>query len=72
LLTENIVHWKHVPLTQRLHKCTLGWWESLHLSSSYLKEFNCDGSWQPGGTSVWSINSSAHRVMESGNDPLGR
>jgi hypothetical protein len=51
---------------------TRGWWESSHCVLGY----NCnDGDiatpFQPGGTAVLSINTTCHRIIESGKDSTG-
>jgi hypothetical protein len=35
-LPEGKVYWKNVKIQDRLPEQTLGWWESLHISTGYL------------------------------------
>jgi hypothetical protein len=72
--SECNVYWPAIDVSQRLPERTLGWFETRHLTSSYLYPWNPKYSFQVGGTSLWSINSATHRVITSGIDNfrLGR
>ena len=70
---ENNVNWKSVPIADRPLDRSLGWWQSRHVSYSFItsdpvmqgiKE-------QRGGTAVWTRNSLVHRASEKGGDSLG-
>lgn len=70
-LTESNQHWKNVPIEERLPERTRGWWEAMHLNTSYYKDFPVKNKFQPGGVSLWSLNQAAHRVMSADEDPTG-
>ena len=72
--TENNLHWQSLPQSSRLHHRTRGWFESLHLSISYYRDYPTTTPLLYGGTSVWSINKASHRVINSEQDKelLGR
>ena len=70
-LTESNQHWKNVPIEDRLPERTRGWWEAIHLNTSYYYDFPIKHKFQPGGVSMWSLDKAAHRVMSSGADPTG-
>jgi len=71
-LSETNVGWHRLPIHQRLHERTRGWWEALHLSLGYYSSDPLARSaFQPGGTAVLSINQAAHRVHSSGSDLSG-
>ena len=61
--------WHNVPVQDRLHERTRGWWEQLHLSFSYLRSFPSSSTFQPGGVCLFSLNQVGHRVHSSGADP---
>jgi hypothetical protein len=64
--------WYLVPGNDKLKECTRGWWESAHHNLSYnWKEKKLATVFQPGGTAVLSVDSSSHRVLQSGQDPKG-
>ena len=73
-MAETNIDWRLASETEKLHFRTREWFETLHLSHS----FNCTDlpikKHQHGGTALFSINKSAHRVCEKGIDPtlLGR
>jgi hypothetical protein len=72
-VTENNNHWKSVPPEHRLHECTRGWFEKIHVNYSYYEEYKETGIYQAGGTAIFSINQAADRVMGAGKDAeLGR
>lgn len=70
-LTENNLNWQKVPVQNRLHERTRGWFEALHLTTAYYQAFNGISEFLPGGVSLWSMKQAAHRVMESGRDATG-
>ena len=70
-MSEMNICWHLLPLSQRLHERTIGWWETLHLSHSYNRHANSSSAYQKGGVAVLSINSAAHRVVTSGQDSTG-
>jgi len=71
-LSEINVGWRHLPIHQRMHERTRGWWEALHLSLGYYQSDPLvQSAFQPGGTAVLSINQAAHRVHSSGSDISG-
>ena len=67
-LSECNVHWRKVAADERLPERTLGWFETLHMSSAYMLNWLPSTPFQVGGVQLWSINKGAHRVMQSGND----
>ena len=70
-LSECNIHWKQLPIDQRLHERTLGWWECLHTNTAYYDTYKTSATQQAGGVSLWSIDKGAHRVMEHGRDSRG-
>lgn len=74
-LSEINVHWKSIPAAHRLAERTVGWFESLHLSYTYMKYWPTNSPSQVGGTLIWSINKAAHRAekaKESDTSGMGR
>ena len=71
LLAENNVHWKSVTPRERLEERTSTWFDALHMSNAYYKDFQLDGKQQFGGCSAWCINETAYRVIRSGADETG-
>jgi len=73
-MAETNVDWRLASEYEKLHFRTREWWESSHISYSY----NCSDipikKHQHGGTAIFSIDKSAHRVSGKGVDPsmLGR
>jgi len=70
-LTENNLHWKNVPIQNRLYERTRGWWADLHQSTAYYQNYVTAEQAQVGGVSVWSMDKAAHRAMEQGKDARG-
>ena len=70
-MSELNVCWHLLPLHERLHERTLGWWETLHISHGYNRVTNSSSGYQKGGVAIFSINTAAHRVIQSGQDPSG-
>jgi hypothetical protein len=75
-LGETGVHWQSVPVRDRLHERTRGWFKQLHVNHSYFAACKdvLHGWMQFGGTALLSTNVAAHRVYGKGSDPrkLGR
>ena len=69
--TEMNVCWRFVPVHERLHERTLGWWETLHLAFAYNTQSESTSIYQVGGTALFSINPAAHWAILSGNDTTG-
>jgi hypothetical protein len=72
--SEVNVHWKALPARSRLPERTIGWFESLHRTTTYLEEcqtWTPGTAYQVGGVTQWSIDKVAHRVFESGQDNSG-
>ena len=71
---ENNVNWPAVPVQNRAHERSRGWWKCRHFSLG----FSCNDPamrtirHQFGGTAVWSRDVMVHRVAASGHDRLGR
>jgi hypothetical protein len=72
--SECNIHWPSLPCGQRLQERTFGWFPTIHISVGYLEPWTPSTPTQIGGTSLWSINRGAHRVIKSGQDrhKLGR
>ncbi len=70
-MTETNTCWHRLPVQERLHERTLGWWETLHISQAYLQDALHTQPFQAGGTCLFSINQAAHRTIESGKDTSG-
>ena len=70
-LTESNQHWKNVPIEDRLQERTRGWWENIHIKTAYYQAFPLQHKFQPGGGSLWSLDTAAHRVMSACDDPTG-
>ena len=71
-LSECNVYWPHIPIHQRLPERTLGWFETLRLSIGFLQAWKeISTPYQVGGVMLWSLNKTAHRVIEKGNDFRG-
>ena len=70
-LTETNVHWRSIPVEQRLHERTRGWWENLHISYAYFDKYPYASADQVGGSAMFSINSACHRVIKQGKDLTG-
>ena len=66
--------WRIVPEEDRLYFRMKEWWESFHLSFAHNTTMPPVTATQYGGTALFSIGSSAHRVIEKGCDStnLGR
>ena len=71
LLAENNIHWKSVAPQERLEERTSTWFNGLHMSNTYYKNFQPDGKQQFGGCSAWCIEETAYRVILSGEDETG-
>jgi hypothetical protein len=73
-MAEINVDWRLLPEEDRLQFRTKGWWESLHLSTSNNTTSHPITPHQYGGTAVWSIDKTVHRVISQGKDTsmLGR
>ena len=63
--------WDECRMEDRLETRTEGWFESRSIRTSYFRHEPTSERWQPGGTSVWSINSFSHRIKSQGEDPSG-
>lgn len=72
-LTEVNVHWKLLPVAERLEERMKGWWGegSPHLSYAYYKDFPDATPSQVGGTAIISIDSARSRAEAKGIDPKG-
>ena len=70
-LSECNLNWKHIQPADRLEERTIGWFESLHISTAYYATYNTVQPYQFGGVSLWSVNQAAHRVMSKGVDTTG-
>ena len=70
-LTENNIHWKNIPVQNRLYERTRGWYQDLHISTAYYDAHETQEAAQVGGVTIWSINKAAHRATEKGVDPRG-
>ena len=70
-LAESNLHWRNVPVEDRLQERTRQWWECIHMSTAYFQKFNAASASQHGGVTLWSINKAAHRVTTSGQDTDG-
>jgi hypothetical protein len=73
-MVETNVDWRSFPEEDKLQFCTKEWCESLHLSISSNTTSNPITPHHYGGTAVWSIDKSVHRVISKGKDTsmLGR
>jgi hypothetical protein len=73
-LVETNLDWRLIPEDTKLWARTREWWEHLHISHSHNITFPARNEKQFGGTAVFSINDTAHRVVEKGWDShlLGR
>jgi hypothetical protein len=64
--------WYLVNEEDKWKERTRGWWEAAHHNLSYNRR---DGelatTFQPGGTAVLSVDTSSHRIIQSGQDPKG-
>jgi len=69
LTTKNNVAWHKLLAQHCLHKCTRGWWESLHITMAHNMTDPHSRVYQPGGVGVFSINHAAHRVQSFGSNP---
>jgi hypothetical protein len=73
-MVETNIDWRLAAEHEKLHFRTREWWESSHISYSY----NCSDvpimKHQHGGSALFSMDKSAHRVSGKGVDPsmLGR
>ena len=70
-MSEMNVCWHLLPIHERLHERTLGWWETLHISHGYNRNSRVGVAYQKGGVAIFSINNAAHRVIQTGHDPSG-
>lgn len=71
-LSETNRCWHLLEEDNQWRNRTKGWWETSHSSIAYnVQDGELSTSFQPGGTTVLSINEAAHRVMEIGRDDLG-
>ena len=70
-LTETNVCWHLLPVHERLHERTIGWWETLHISQGYNRNSRVGAAYQKGGVTIFSINTAANRVIQSGQDTTG-
>jgi hypothetical protein len=70
-MSETSRAWHLVSVGDKMPERTFGWYQALHIASSYYKSYEGSQATQYGGTTVWSRNTGTHRVMESGHDKLG-
>jgi len=70
-MTETNVCWHLLPVHERLHERTIGWWETLHISQGYNRNSRVGAAYQKGGVTIFSINTAANRVIQSGQDTTG-
>jgi hypothetical protein len=66
--TETDKHWASLDFKDRLPTRTAGWYEALHMSTAYYKDYPGASKHQYGGVSLWSTGQSAHRVKDCGVD----
>jgi hypothetical protein len=73
-LVETNIDWRRQSENNNLWHRTREWWEHLHISHSHNTTFPPIEDKQFGGTALFTINDSAHRVTEKGKDNsnLGR
>jgi hypothetical protein len=65
------VCWHKLTPRNRLHECTIGWFESLHLLVVYNRREMNPPCHMFGGTAILSINKVVGHVMGSNRDPTG-
>jgi hypothetical protein len=65
------VCWHKLTPRNRLDERTLGWFETIHRSVAYNFRDSTAKRHQYGGTTIFSINNAASRVMSSGRDATG-
>ena len=70
-MTEMNRYWPALPMQDRLYERTFKWWQSLHISQAFNKDFKPLSDFLPGCTAVFSRNHAASRAMKSGQDPSG-
>jgi hypothetical protein len=71
-LAETNRCWHKLKEKDRWKNRTRGWWESSHCVFGYnMKDGDIASAFQPGGTTLISINNSSHRVISSGRDSSG-
>ena len=70
-MSETNVCWHQLPIHERLHERTIGWWETLHISYGYNRNTTVGSAYQKGGVAIFSTNTTAHRVLQSGHDETG-
>ena len=70
-MTEMNRYWPALPMQDRLYERTFKWWQSLHISQAFNKDFKPLSDFHPGGTALFSRNHAASRAMKSGQDPSG-
>ena len=52
--TKTDKHWESLDFKDRLPAWTNGWFESLHMTTAYYKEYPGASRQQYGGVSLWS------------------
>jgi hypothetical protein len=69
-LAETNRDWHLLPEGDKLWSRTCEWWEHLHINFSHNTTFPATLERQYGGTALFTINETAHRVIEKGKDNL--
>ena len=70
-MQETNVHWKSIPVHERLDERTRFWWQRRKLSYAYYESYPFAKAHQYGGTAIFGIDSASDRYMGSGKDPTG-
>jgi hypothetical protein len=73
-IAETNIDWRTLPEENKLWGRTREWWDHLHISHANNTTFPPVSEKQFGGTAIFSINDTAHRVWGKGFDAslLGR
>jgi hypothetical protein len=73
-MAETNTNWRLCPEQDKLYFRTKEWWDSVHLSHSHNCTSRPTAPHQWGGTALFSLNKSSHRVIGKGADEtkLGR
>ena len=71
-LSEINVKWDRIYPSNRLKQRVSRWWEHCHCSYAYNFQDLSKATYQPGGTALFSLHSSSHKVLSPTlSDPFG-
>jgi len=70
-ISELNIHWRNVTEENKLPSRMATWFESNHQNITYNTTHKPQGTYQIGGTAIFSVNKACHRIMKKGSDPSG-